>query len=61
MAEQINVHVLQDPSLIFEARQLQGDRYLEAGFVEALDAGDVVDDKWVDVATYFGALDAATS
>lgn len=61
MAEQINVHVLQDPRLIFEARQLQGNRYLEAGFVEALDAGDVVDDKWVDVATYFGALDAATA
>ena len=60
MSEMVEVHVLQDPGLIFEARRLQGERYVHAGFVDSLDPGGVVDDKWVDVATYFGALDMAT-
>jgi len=57
MKDDISIRILADPYLLLEARQLQGQRYLDSGFVGRLSRDHVVDDEWVGISTYFGAID----
>ncbi len=56
MADDVVIQILNDPYLLLEARQLQGQRFLDSGFVGRLSRDGVVDDPWVAISTYFGAL-----
>ncbi len=56
MPEDVSIRILDDPYLLLEARQLQGQRFLDSGFVGRLSRNGVVDDPWVAISTYFGAL-----
>ena len=52
----VTVRLLDEPCEILAARRLHGRRYLEAGYVDRLDRGGVIDDPFVEVSDYFGAV-----
>lgn len=54
-SEDFEIVVLTDADEIMAARRLHARRYVDAGFVDHLSRDGVIDDAWVDVATYLGA------
>lgn len=52
----VTVRLLDDQHEILAARRLHGCRYLEAGYVDRLDEGGVIDDPFVEISDYFGAI-----
>lgn len=55
---EVTVEILTGGERLLQARRLQGQRFVDAGFVSALDSDGVIDDPWVSISTYFGAIDA---
>lgn len=54
----VTVRLLDDATELLAARRLHASRYLDAGYVDRLDAGGVIDDPYVEASDYFGALSA---
>lgn len=54
----VTIEILSNNDRLLEARRLQGQRFVDAGFVSELNADGVIDDEWVPISTYFGAIAA---
>lgn len=52
------MRLLESEADLLRGRRLHAQRYLEAGFVDRLDEGGLINDPWVTVSTYLGAFDA---
>lgn len=52
----VSFGVITDPSTLLAARQLHGQVYVDSGYVRSLSEWGVIDDRYVDRSTYFGAV-----